>query len=73
MGEALFFDGKREQALEILKEVRKIDPRGAAGGFATALLEAIRDGFEPKMAKTEGAKRTKKATHAKTTRKKSSR
>jgi tetratricopeptide (TPR) repeat protein len=57
LGEAMFFDGKREQAIELLNEVKKNDSRGAAGGFAVALLDAIKEGFEPKM-KKEGKKKT---------------
>ena len=49
MGEALFFSGKVEKATEILVEVTEKDPEGGAGGFADALIQAINDGFTPKM------------------------
>jgi len=66
LGEALFFQGKRDEAVKILKDVQKTDARGAAGGFAVALLDAIDQGFVPKMIK-EGKKKThekKKKTKA---------
>lgn len=47
MGEALFFMGKKEEALKQLEEVHKKDPSGKAGDFARALLDAIRKGWTP--------------------------
>lgn len=61
LGEALLFQGKRDEAIRALKEVKKADARGAAGGFAIALLDAINDGFVPKMVK-EGKKKTHETT-----------
>lgn len=49
MGETLFFSGDKEHAVELLMEVKKADPDGGAGGFAIALLQAIDDGYTPKM------------------------
>jgi predicted Zn-dependent protease len=46
MGEAIFFAGEREKGLELLAEVAKAD-RGGAGDFARALINAIKQGFEP--------------------------
>jgi len=66
LGEALFFDGKRDEAIALLKEVKKADARGAAGGFAIALLDAIDDGFEPKIVGEKKTKKVKKAPNAKT-------
>jgi len=60
MGEALFFEGKRDEAIEVLKAVKTKDAKGAAGGFATVLLNAIHDGFVPKMIKNS----EKKVPHA---------
>lgn len=48
MGEALFFDGKKDDALSVLEEVAKTD-NGTAGNFARALLDAIKKGFDPNM------------------------
>ena len=64
-GEALFFDDEKDAAMELLSAVKKADPMGAAGGFATALLDAIKDGFEPKFKKEEKTKKSKKVIHAK--------
>jgi len=44
MGEALFFSGKRDKAMELLKAVAKED-RGGAGEFARALIDAIKNGL----------------------------
>lgn len=49
MGEAMFFMGKKGEAVESLKKVEKIDKGGKAGDFATALLDAIKKGFDPNM------------------------
>lgn len=46
MGEALVFAGKKDEGIELLKEVKKTHGGGAAE-FATALLDAIKGGFEP--------------------------
>lgn len=48
MAESLFFSGKKDEAVEILKEVSRDDPQGGAGNFARALLDAIKQGFTPK-------------------------
>lgn len=64
LGEALFFDGKKDEAVELLNEVKKADPRGSAGGFAIALLDAIKQGFKPKVVKSQGGKK-KKVSHVK--------
>ncbi len=49
LGESLFFSGKKDEAVKILQEVGKADPKGGAGDFARALLDAINQGFTPKM------------------------
>lgn len=49
MGEALFFMGKKKEAMDTLERVGKIDPSGRAGDFARALLDAIGKGFDPNM------------------------
>ncbi len=49
MGEALFFLGKKKEAVKELKGVAKKDPEGRAGDFARALLDAIDKGFDPNM------------------------
>jgi tetratricopeptide (TPR) repeat protein len=71
LGEALLFDGKRDEAIEVLSGVQKEDPRGAAGGFAIALLDAIKEGFKPTIVKGKKGTTTKKATDAKTKKTKS--
>lgn len=43
LGEALFFSGKKEEAMALLREISKGD-RSGAGEFARALLDAIRKG-----------------------------
>lgn len=50
LGEALFFGRKKTEALELLVEVRNADATGAAGGFATSLIDAIHNGFTPRVA-----------------------
>lgn len=60
-GEALFFDDKRDEAVETLREVKRTDPRGSAGGFAIALLDAIKDGFTPNVKKGSHAATKKKS------------
>ncbi len=49
IGEALFFLGKREEAVATLEEVGREDSKGGAGEFARALLGAINQGFTPRM------------------------
>jgi tetratricopeptide (TPR) repeat protein len=46
-GEALFFKGKKKEAVEVLLETVDMDPDGQSGIFAQALLDAISDGFAP--------------------------
>ncbi|MBU4485228.1 tetratricopeptide repeat protein [bacterium] len=48
MGEALFFDNKKDEAIEALKEVVKLDRDGRTANFAQSLLDAIKHGFTPK-------------------------
>jgi tetratricopeptide (TPR) repeat protein len=48
MGEALFFRGKKAEAVKQLEEVNRLDPKGRAGDFARALLDAINKGFTPR-------------------------
>lgn len=55
LGETLLFSGEKDEALKLLQAVRGMDPKGAAGNFATALLDAIDQGFIPK--KETGGKR----------------
>ena len=45
MGEAVFFMGKKAEAVKILNDVSARDPDGKAGDFARALLSAINEGF----------------------------
>ena len=52
LGEALFFEGKREEGLALLGEIARID-KGGAGDFARALLDAIKAGFTPPVAAQE--------------------
>lgn len=47
LAEAFFFDGKKEEARGLLKEVDREEPKGPVGDFARALLEAIEKGFTP--------------------------
>lgn len=47
LGEALLFQGKKEEGVRLLGEVQKLD-KGGAGEFAAALLDAVKAGFEPK-------------------------
>lgn len=58
LGEALFFSGKKAQAIELLKEVAKKDHSGA-GEFAKSLMDAIKKGFDPQenKKKKKGVKR----------------
>ena len=49
IGEAQFFCGKKDDAVATLQEVSREDPTGGAGDFARALLDAIKQGFTPKM------------------------
>jgi len=49
IGESLFFSGRKDEAVKILKEVGQEDPQGGAGDFARALLDAIAQGFTPRM------------------------
>jgi len=69
LGEALLFEGKKEEGMGLLKEVKKSDPRGAAGGFAISLLDAVKDGFEPHLDKPKKGTTKKKASNAKKTKK----
>lgn len=49
LAESLFFSGKKTEAIKILKDVSREDEQGGAGDFARALLDAINQGFTPKM------------------------
>ena len=69
LGEALLFEGKKKEGLALLAEVEQKDPRGAAGGFAISLLDAVSGGFEPHLDKPKKSTTTKKASHAKKTKK----
>jgi len=53
MGEALLFAGEKEKGAKLLKDVAKAD-KGGAGQFATALLDAVKQGFEPRPPKAKG-------------------
>ena len=46
LGEALVFAGKKDEGIKILQEIKRAD-KGGAGEFATALLDAVKEGFEP--------------------------
>jgi predicted Zn-dependent protease len=50
LGEALVFAGKKDEGVKLLSEVKKAGQGGAAE-FATALLDAIKGGFEPPAGK----------------------
>ena len=62
LGEALLFSGKVEEGKQCLSEVKKTDPKGAAGHFADTLLKAVAQGFDPQE-KSEGKKRHVKKAH----------
>ena len=47
LAESLFFDGQKDQAIELLKEVDRAEPQGPVGDFARSLLDAIENGFTP--------------------------
>ncbi|MBI2066620.1 MAG: tetratricopeptide repeat protein [Deltaproteobacteria bacterium] len=47
LGEALFFLGKREEALSELEKALLLDPQGTSGAFAKSLKDAIKNGFVP--------------------------
>ncbi len=56
LGEALIFAGKRDEGVALLKEVAKAD-KGGAGEFATALLDALKQGFEPRAPEAKGKRK----------------
>ena len=59
LGEALLFNGKRDDAMELIREVATAD-KGGAGEFARALLDAVKSGFDPmKDEPVTGLKRVK--------------
>ena len=47
LGEALFFKGKRQEAIAQLTKAVSLDPEGKSGQFARTLMEAIEKGFAP--------------------------
>ena len=47
LGEALFFKGKKREALSELEKASMLDPAGTAGDFARSLRQAIKGGFSP--------------------------
>lgn len=47
LGEALFFKGKKDEAVVELEKASSMEPNGKSGDFARALLEAIKNGFVP--------------------------
>ncbi|MBI4237072.1 MAG: tetratricopeptide repeat protein [Deltaproteobacteria bacterium] len=49
LGEALFFLGETDRAIQELTAAAQADAQGKAGGFAKALLDAIAQGFTPRM------------------------
>lgn len=53
LGEALFFAGEKDEAMELLNGVMKSDRGGGAGEFAKALVDAIKGGFDPTAKKTQ--------------------
>jgi len=59
LGEALIFAGKRDEGVALLKGVAKAD-RGGAGEFATALLDALKQGFEPRASKAKAKAKGKR-------------
>lgn len=65
LGEALLFEGKKDEGLGLLSEVKRTDSRGAAGGFAISLLDAVKDGFEPHLDKPQKRTTTKKTSKKK--------
>ncbi|KAB2835880.1 tetratricopeptide repeat protein, partial [bacterium] len=50
LGEALFFKGDKEKAVEVLEKAAKMDPDGKSGDFARSLLDLIKKGFTPAVA-----------------------
>ncbi len=47
LGEALFFRGRKEEALAELEKASLLDPSGTSGEFARSLSGVIKDGFTP--------------------------
>ena len=47
LGEALFFKGKKPEAIAELSTAIGLDPSGKSGNFAKTLKEAIEQGFDP--------------------------
>lgn len=47
LGEAFFFDGQKQEAVRLLKEVGQLETKGPTGDFARALLDALEKGFTP--------------------------
>lgn len=47
LAETYFFEGKKKEAVVLLKEVSQGEPKGPVGDFARALLDAIEKGFTP--------------------------
>lgn len=47
LGEALLFNGKKDEALKALGRAQELEPRGKAAGFARSLSDLVKQGFEP--------------------------
>jgi superkiller protein 3 len=47
LGEALYFKGKKDEAVAALEKASQLEPDGKSGDFARALLDAIKSGYVP--------------------------
>lgn len=63
LGEALLFDGKKEPALESLRQASELEKDGAAGNFARSLTDLIVQGYDPARLREEAKKREKMGVH----------
>jgi len=53
LGEALLFNGKKDEALKALAQADKIEPTGKAGDFARSLSKLISMGYDPVRLRSE--------------------
>lgn len=47
LGEALLFNGKKDEALKFLSISSSLEPTGKAGDFARSLAELVKKGYDP--------------------------
>ncbi len=47
LGEALLFNGKKQEALKSLETASRLEPEGKAGEFARSLSQLINMGYDP--------------------------